>query len=360
MPVTPFSDDDEGMPDWLQALFRGGAGQQGPLPFPGAAMPYGPGGIPRVASAGPGGVMPGGGALNFHAATAGAPSLGYPATQSPFPPGAPAQPPAARGYSGLFTGANPLVQFGGFHPENIVNPQDVAALKSQVGSLFGGGAAAAPMDGAPPQGPPGYLNSTSAVPPAGNGGAIGSDANFPVMGAGGFPTTYAAPGQQPAAPIAPRAAGGGRTRTSPASTATAPPAGPVRTPGAPNLGYYQGDRFKTLQYDVAGTPGATQMPGGAGRAGQNRNPYITALNLGSLFGGGQPNPANVPSAAAQPVSATQGGGTIDLPTNYNLPGSGYYMTPGGDVRGTRYPQDAGATPTLGAYQQWLRARGVRV
>jgi hypothetical protein len=60
------------------------------------------------------------------------------------------------------------------------------------------------------------------------------------------------------------------------------------------------------------------------------------------------------------VSATQGGGTIDLPTNYNLPGSGYYMTPGGDVRGTRYPQDAGATPTLGAYQQWLRARGVRV
>lgn len=39
----------------------------------------------------------------------------------------------------------------------------------------------------------------AAAPPSRAGG-IGSDANFPVMGAGGFPTTYAPPGQQPAMP----------------------------------------------------------------------------------------------------------------------------------------------------------------
>ena len=75
------------------------------------------------------------------------------------------------------------------------------------------------------------LANTAAIPtnlppqgtPMGHGG-IGSDANAPVMGAGGFPTTYAAPGQQPAMPT-----------PSPAAVPYPPPrprvaAAPVRKP----------------------------------------------------------------------------------------------------------------------------------
>ena len=83
-----------------------------------------------------------------------------------------------------------------------------------------------------------------------------------------------------------------------------------RTPGAPNLGYYQGNN-RFVQVD---RPNASAA-GGFGRGGP---PQMTALNLAGLFGGrGQPgaavNPANVPAANAQPVSALapgQNGGMV--------------------------------------------------
>ena len=75
-----------------------------------------------------------------------------------------------------------------------------------------------------------------------------------------------------------------------------------RTPGAPNLGYYQGNN-RFVQVD---RPNASAGGGAMGRGGP---PQMTALNLAGLFGGGQQpgaNPANVPAANAQPVSAYTG------------------------------------------------------
>ena len=73
----------------------------------------------------------------------------------------------------------------------------------------------------------------------------------------------------------------------PAAQPVSSPKGPLANPAAAAAG---NDRFKLLNYDV---------PGGG------RTPYISALNLGGLFGGGgqaPANPANVPSPNAQPVS----------------------------------------------------------
>ena len=71
----------------------------------------------------------------------------------------------------------------------------------------------------------------------------------------------------------------------PAVQPVSSPKGPLAAPAAAPGG---NERFPLLSYNVSG--------GG-------HTPYISALNLGSLFGGGQPavNP-NVPAANAQPVS----------------------------------------------------------
>ena len=69
-------------------------------------------------------------------------------------------------------------------------------------------------------------------------------------------------------------------------SATAPAAAPVPGP----LAQGANNRFGTFKYE---TPNSSA----------SRAPTYTALNLGSLFGGGQPavNP-NVPAAAAAPMS----------------------------------------------------------
>jgi hypothetical protein len=79
-------------------------------------------------------------------------------------------------------------QLAGGSPQNINTPPTLGPV-SPIQK-----AAQIPTNGVPsmPQGAP-----QGASP--GRGG-IGSDANFPVMGAGGFPTTYAPPGQQPPVP----------------------------------------------------------------------------------------------------------------------------------------------------------------
>ena len=118
-------------------------------------------------------------------------------------------------------------------------------------TIMAGGPGAGAM--APPQGPPGYLNST------------GATAGFDYPPSTNYPTGLPQP---------PQARAG-----APANAPLPPPrpaaAAPVRTRGAPNLGYYQGNnRFPVLRYDVPGS--------GRGRGG---GPPISALNLASLFGG---------------------------------------------------------------------------
>lgn len=81
-------------------------------------------------------------------------------------------------------------------------------------------------------------------------------------------------------------------------SAAAPVPGPLATGGATAQGASANPRFVQLDQGQNADP-----------TGRNRGPQMTALNLAGLFGGGGApgaNPANVPSAAAQPVSALQG------------------------------------------------------
>ena len=116
-------------------------------------------------------------------------------------------------------------------------------------------------------------------------GGIGSDARFPLASPPGSPSATPKPaGATPTGPLASSGGGGAPMK---------------RTPGAPNLGYYQpNNRFIGIAQPNA-------SPQNSMRAG----PQATALNLAGLFGGrGQPAAApavnpNVPAANAQPVSS---------------------------------------------------------
>jgi hypothetical protein len=142
MPVTSFGGD--GNNDWLQSL----------LASFGAGQPNAPGATPG-GSAGPGGVMPGGGLMGYQAATPGQPSMGYPAAQQP--PG------------------SPMFQFGGFHPGNILQSHP---------------------PGSPTLGPVFNASGSPGGPGAGPGGPATAGAD------GGFNNPYmaAAAAQAPPAP----------------------------------------------------------------------------------------------------------------------------------------------------------------
>ena len=107
-------------------------------------------------------------------------------------------------------------------------------------------------------------------------GGIGSDANFPVMGAGGFPTTYAPPGQQPPVP----------TPVGSPAPAVPPPrprivAQPVRKP-------VRIPASATASVPAAGSPWVTRdaqnqdWSGGALARGGTRQ--MGMLDLSKLFG----------------------------------------------------------------------------
>jgi hypothetical protein len=252
MPTTDLDGSASWAP-WLQSLLQN----------QGASQPYGPGGAPGPYSGGSQGLMPGGALMGYGATTPGQPSMGYPAVGQPAP--APATQPA------------PWFQFGGFHPENILqrHPPGSASLgrfspnfpvnSAQLGGDTGGvdltGSSVTP--GAPPT-------------PMGQGG-IGSDARFPIaptpMGQGGigsdarFPTVagpLAAPNQPTPAtgPVDPSIIARRKMLASPAAPATAAPAQSsnrftqVARPNAPASGYSSGA------------------------------PMMTALDLSRLFGRG--------------------------------------------------------------------------
>ena len=306
---------------WLQSLMQ----NQG-APMPGGATL-------------PGSV--GGGTYPYPAATPGGPSMGYPAQGQPGPP-PPPQPsqapfPAGPSPMSATTPASPMMPPPSPTPDN--DPTNIYNRASH--------ATAAPM--MPPRTATpwptftgGGIGGDARFPWGSGNGGIGSDANFPVRGAGGFPTTYAAPGQQPfestppgspsATPRPADSAAKGPLATSGGGGATM-----KRTPGAPNLGYYQGNN-RFVQVD---RPNASAA-GGFGRGGP---PQMTALNLAGMFGGGQQpaalnnvgkrltGPGDVPAAMTQPVSAT-------APNAY--PGDAGWNV---DARGNPIPDTSSADPT---------------
>jgi hypothetical protein len=242
MPVTPFSPDDEGMPDWLQRML--------------------------------GGVAPGGGAMEYPRSMTGQ-NMGY---------------PALGGGIARSTGGPP--GWGGVTLSNL------------------GGIGNPAMAGVPPPAPPappiGINGPGPGYPALGMWGVAtgGPGMGYPALGQAppfepNFPAP-AAPQRAATATPSPAAAAPGGGRASPAATATAAPAAPVRTPGAPNLGYYN-PRF--VQID------RPDMDPAGGRRGGGP-PQMTALNLAGLFGGGrqqQPAPAPAPAPAAAAPAATPSG-----------------------------------------------------
>ena len=237
---------------WLQSIMQN----------QGAAQPSNPAAYPAAAPQ----AMPGSGLNGMTAMTPGGPSMGYPAlgqpaaSQQPQPPQAP--PPSPLGSSVTMAPSQPVGPAGADGGFN--NPYQAAANAPMIPGA------------APGQGGIGSDARFPVAPtPMGQGG-IGSDARFPIATPAGSPSAT----PRPAGPLA--AAGGGG-------------AAMKRTPGAPNLGYYQQNpRFTTVQLNP----------------NQRNAPIYTALNLAGLFGGrGQPAAApavnpNVPAANAQPVSAS--------------------------------------------------------
>ncbi len=136
---------------------------------------------------------------------------------------------------------------------------------------------------------PTTLPPVAAASPSRPGG-IGSDANFPVMGAGGFPTTYAPPGQQPAGPDGPilpaahPAVAAAPTHAHPVASIDPRMRAQAAAAPAVNPGWGPIDRPNANP----GTGGG--MLGGAlaGPRGGGGAPQMGAFNFASLFGGGQP------------------------------------------------------------------------
>lgn len=149
---------------------------------------------------------------------------------------------------------------------------------------------AAPVAAAIQQQPPGYLGSTGATPPLTPGGdPRGPDvAMNRITGMGGGATN---PGYQPPG-ITP-----GRVNPNAPAPAAQPVSAVAPAAAAPVPGPMANSRFIGIDRPNADP---TNARGGA--------PLGTALNLGGLFGGGQPavNP-NAPSAAAAPMSGRVSG-----------------------------------------------------
>jgi hypothetical protein len=182
------------------------------------------------------------------------------------------------------------------------------------------------------QGPPGYLNSTSAVPPIqppaappgylGSSGAGGGDPRGPDaamnqmtgMAPGVVNPGYRPPGITPG-PVNPNA---------PAANAR-PVSGPLANPGgAGGMGAASNPRFAEIYRPNADPIGSAQGRGGP--------PRMTALNLAGLFGGGpQGGPAAAPAGGGPvrgplaggvtqddlyPAAAARRGMTTNAPWNY--------------------------------------------
>ena len=284
MPVTDLSDDD-----WLQQYLSGqaavpGGGPATWPPYGGHPMNYGPpaptlGGPPQPAQSAP---------------DPNASALGWSLTSNPITRGLNALNPVGSAQASVL-GGRPS------SPSRVLPPGAANSLPVASGNPTLQGYnqwLAMQLDPAASPAGPATAPPTPRGPAAGPGG-IGSDANFPVLGAGGFPTTYDAPGAQPPVPagvagVNPANRGMGTNRT---PGVGAPQGSPSQTPrpanSTPNLG-----RYPPFSMIDRANASATQ--------GQPSRGMQTALDLSSLFGGrGQPataNPADMPAPSAQTVS----------------------------------------------------------
>jgi hypothetical protein len=263
MPVPDSSGDWAG---WLQSFLQN----------QGAAQPYGPGAAPTYGTL-PGGTMPGGQVMGRTATTPGQPSMGYPAMGQ-----AAGRPSVAPGMQQ----AAPWLQFGGFHPGNILQSHPPGS--ASLGPVFNasgspGGPGAGP--GGPgsagndagfnnpylaaagansPQGGPYVGSGPPGMPgpaPAGVGGPyVGGQGVTPVPGplAGNQPS-------QSTGPINPSIIAGKRMAASPAATSTA----------APSAAPAQSSRFTQVARPNAPASGYS-----------SGSPMMTALDLSRLFGRG--------------------------------------------------------------------------
>ena len=266
---------------WLQSIMQN----------QGAGQPMNPNAIPAAAPQ----AMPGSGVNGMPAMTQGGPSMGFPAMGQP-------PMPAPQGALAQQGDANPH----GDGPPDVMSPAAMAAAQPQPQPQ--------PVQGG--QGGIGaYPDSTnyphSMTPPT---------FNYPPSST---PTGMPTPPGSPSATPRPVGSGAKGPLASPTNTAT-----PMkRTAGAPNLGYYQpSNRFIGIA-----------QPNASAQNSMRAGPQATALNLGGLFGGRgqQPaaNPANVPAANAQPVSAVANGPTPYGPDIPRLNPSGNLALTGGNSPG---------------------------
>ena len=267
---------------WLQSIMQN----------QGAGQPNSVAGMPRY-GAGPGNLGMGD-PTGLTAPTPGAPSMGYPAQGQPVAQPQPAQtPPLPSPLGWAVTPAN-AAETG----PNQSNPWPRSPWPDIDDSSLYGQPPPQPNQPQPAPVPNGPATSPHMPWPGSPSpqtyphmpwppNADNSHMPWPDTGA---PTGSPSATPKPVGPLASSGGGGAPMK---------------RTPGAPNLGYYQGNNNRFVQVD---RPNASAA-GGFGRGGP---PQMTALNLAGLFGGrGQPaaavNPANVPAANAQPVSALASG-----------------------------------------------------
>lgn len=212
--------DDWG--SWLQSIMQN----------PGAGAPAGG---PTAYGAGPGGVMPGGGVMNYPAATPGAPSMGYPAMARPA--GMPQPQPSALSSSlTAQPGAPPWFQFGGFHPENILQHSGPSLGRLSMPDWGQPSGVSSPGDIINPTPAAGAPSATPApIDPYGPARSAAPIDPYTLRG----PSSPA--GTSTASPATPRrAAAPAGPPMPPPRPAAAPTVNPAAIPGAPNLGYYRG------------------------------------------------------------------------------------------------------------------------
>ena len=221
---------------------------------------------------------------------------GAPAPQGPGPTGGPAATPQGADPSQPPPGVDPaqwlqyLTQIFGVGSAQAGTQDINAALNkggSPVPSALGSGGPPVPpsvasLQPTPPQ-PTGGPEAAADAATAPRGGAY-SHMPFPGQR---DPQGFYAP--TPGAPMPPQASAAVGAPAAPAP----PVAGPLAAGGAGGQGSTSNPRF--VQVD---RPNASAA-GGFGRGG---GPQMTALNLAGLFGGGQPNPADMPTRNATPVS----------------------------------------------------------
>jgi hypothetical protein len=275
-------------------------------------------------------------------------SLPWWAQQGGGPPGGGQQPPGGGNSAGWL---QYLAQMFGISPAEAAEgpqPRPAVGAAAPPVQLPGATPALPPGTTMPPtqppaplqqQGPPGYLNSTSAVPPiqpptaggfrppntanlppgALNPTILGSYYNMPTpSGGGGGAALAALPAANPNAPA-----------TNAQPTSAAPPvAGPLAAGGAGGMGAASNPRFVEIA-----RPNADPIGGAQGRGGP---PRMTALNLAGLFGGG---PQGGPAAAPQGVAGPLAGGSTRAG---NFP-YGKSTTPGGPFM----PFDISGYPVAG-------------